>query len=199
MYDIYIDKNEIFEASFKIEGIDSNVKPKCRLVLEHSKYNILFEGTISGDKCSIPIKKLKYILESGDKGKLKLEIIADDVYFTPWESEFHAKTSKKLTVEVKSAQTNAKTVTVKPTASATIKNTVHNKIPVIKDKSQFMHELRRQFNKYNISLSNIVQNEGRIKTITGHLLKSKSYSHLNLAGDAILEIITRSLSDKNKK
>ena len=41
------------------------------------------------------------------KGNLKLEVIADDVFFTPWESTFEVQASKKVTVEIKS-QTYAK-------------------------------------------------------------------------------------------
>ena len=37
---------------------------------------------------------------------LKLEVIAEDTYFTPWESNFEVDTAKKVQVEVKSQQGN---------------------------------------------------------------------------------------------
>ena len=49
-----------------------------------------------------PIKKLKGLLEGNAKGEIKLEVIAEDTYFTPWKSEFVVEASKTLTVEVKS-------------------------------------------------------------------------------------------------
>ena len=42
------------------------------------------------------------MLDENTQGNIKLEVIADDVYFTPWESNFIIETSKKLTVEVTS-------------------------------------------------------------------------------------------------
>ena len=36
-----------------------------------------------------------------ENGGMKLEVIADDMYFSPWESEYELKQSKKVTVEVK--------------------------------------------------------------------------------------------------
>ena len=34
-------------------------------------------------------------------GEMKLEVIAEDMYFNPWNSEFELKKSKNITVEVK--------------------------------------------------------------------------------------------------
>ena len=36
-----------------------------------------------------------------ENGNIRLEVIADDMYFSPWSSEFNLETSKKVTVEVK--------------------------------------------------------------------------------------------------
>lgn len=187
MYNIYIDKNETFEASFQIEGIDSNVKPKCRLVLESSKFNILFEGTIQNNKCIIPIKKLKAILESGDTGKLRLEVIADDVYFTPWEQDFIASVSKKLTVEVKSNNSSI----IKPTMTAVVNNT-KEPLKVINENA-LIKDFNKYFKKYNISLINVVNKKNQIKAITESVLKSKSYSNLNLSSQRLIDIVIKSL------
>ena len=46
--------------------------------------------------CEIPIKPLKHLLENNDKGKMILEVVADDTYFSPWESEFVVDSFKKL-------------------------------------------------------------------------------------------------------
>ena len=43
-------------------------------------------------------EELKGIVK--ESGNLRLEVIADDMYFNPWESEYDLKTTKKVTVEV---------------------------------------------------------------------------------------------------
>ena len=64
---------------------------------------MLFNGKInSSGKCSIPVKKLKGLIDETSKGDIRLEVIAEDTYFTPWESKFEIEASKKVTVEVKS-------------------------------------------------------------------------------------------------
>lgn len=104
MYRLFTDKAEIFECDIKVEGTSLN-KSKARLVIETQNYSLLFNGKIdSSGKCSIPIKKLKGLIEENSKGNIKLEIIAEDTYFTPWETTFEVEASKKVTVEVKSQE-----------------------------------------------------------------------------------------------
>tara|TARA_R110000782_G_scaffold270369_1_gene370617 strand:- start:5757 stop:6335 length:579 start_codon:yes stop_codon:yes gene_type:complete len=102
MYTLYTDKSEDFTCNIGIEGaILSNTQ--ARLVLESQDLNLLFEGKINSEgKCVIPIKQLKSFLNEGATGNLKLEVIADGSYFTPWEDNFTLKTHKKVTVEVDS-------------------------------------------------------------------------------------------------
>jgi hypothetical protein len=102
MYKLYTDKTELFECTIKLEGASIS-KSKVRLVVESTEINLLFPGKIDTDgKCTIPVSKLKGLLDENTQGNIKLEVIADDVYFTPWESNFIIETSKKLTVEVTS-------------------------------------------------------------------------------------------------
>ena len=95
MYTLYTDKQELFECSISLEG--ASVKnSKVRLVVEADNLNLLFKGTIdSSGKCTVPIRKLKNLLEESTKGKIRLEVIADDTYFTPWESDFEVETARK--------------------------------------------------------------------------------------------------------
>lgn len=102
MYKLFTDKTELFECNIKLEGA-SLKNSQARLVIESEDVNLLFKGQITSEgKCIIPIKKLKGLLEGNTKGEIKLEVIAEDTYFTPWKSEFVVEASKKLTVEVKS-------------------------------------------------------------------------------------------------
>ena len=104
MYKLFTDKTELFECDIKLEGA-SLKNSQARLIIESSEISLLFKGEItSSGKCKIPVKKLKGLLEENAKGNIKLEVIADDTYFTPWESKFEVDTSKKVTVEIKSQQ-----------------------------------------------------------------------------------------------
>jgi len=106
MYKLYTDKTEIFECDIQLTGA-SLKNSKARLIVETPDVNLLFKGEIlKGGKCRVPVKKLKGILGETSEGKIKLEVIADDTYFNPWESEFKVESSKQITVEVKSQSSN---------------------------------------------------------------------------------------------
>ena len=105
MYKLYTDKQENFECKLKLEGA-SLKEAFARLILESEDMNLVYNGTIdSNGKCNVPIKKLRGILDESTKGEMKLEVVAEDVYFQPWQSEFIIETAKKLSVEVISHQT----------------------------------------------------------------------------------------------
>ena len=100
MYTLYTDKSEDFKCNIGVEGADIS-NTFARLVLENKNVNLMFEGKVSKDgTCIIPIKKLKHILPEGTEGKMKLEVVADDTFFSPWEDEFSVKINKRVTVEV---------------------------------------------------------------------------------------------------
>jgi len=102
MYKLYTDKPELFECDIQIEGA-SLKKSTARLVVETSDYSLMFNGKISeSGRCEIPIRKLKGLIDESSKGNIRLEVIAEDTYFTPWKSEFDIKASKQVTVEVRS-------------------------------------------------------------------------------------------------
>lgn len=100
MYTLYVDKAEDFKCNIGVEG--ANIKDtQARLVLESKDMNLLYEGTVSSDgSCTIPVKKLKNILEEGTTGKMKLEVIAEDTFFSPWDDDFIVKAKKQVKVEV---------------------------------------------------------------------------------------------------
>ena len=113
MYKLFTDKAELFECSISLQGA-SLKKSKARLVVETPEYSLLFNGTISkGGKCEIPIRKLKGLIDEDTKGNIRLEVIAEDTFFTPWESDFEVDASKKVTLEVKSQSTKKPIVETK--------------------------------------------------------------------------------------
>lgn len=180
MYKIYTDKTETFEANIELTGADVN-NSFARLVLESDKWNLTFKGTIDNrGKVNIPIKKLKGVLNEGDQGKLKLEIVADDTYFLPWEDKFEVKTNKKVTVEVKSQEdTEVILEEVKP--KVTLKGT---KLTPQIDKS-LVKEYIKTLHKYNIPLDNINEHQTRLNKVTQNFIKENQIS-----GDIQDEFIT---------
>lgn len=165
MYTLYTDKQELFECSISLEG--ASVKnSKVRLVVEADNLNLLFKGTIdSNGKCTVPIRKLKNLLEESTKGKIKLEVIADDTYFTPWESDFEVETARKVTVEVKS-QTNKNTLTENKTG-VTVKN-----IKV----GDHIQNLSKMLVKENINVNNMSKNKDKLNNIIASYLKTNKIS-----------------------
>ena len=97
-YKIYKDRSEEFSCEMSIEGADQN-EAKSRLIIESDDWTLMFDGEIKNGKCIIPIKKLS-ILNEGQKGTIRLEVIAEGNIFVPWEDTFEVKLSKKVTVKV---------------------------------------------------------------------------------------------------
>ena len=99
-YYLYTDKPNKFNCNVEIEGTSLS-KSKVRLVIESEDMTYLFNGRIENNGvCEVNIPKTKHFLSEGSKGLMRLEVIADDVYFEPWSSEFNVKTNKKVNVVV---------------------------------------------------------------------------------------------------
>ena len=98
-YSVYKDKSETFSCDVSVEGAKLN-ETQARLILESDDWTLMFEGEIDRNgKCNIPIKKLN-IFEEGVVGRIRLEVIAENTVFTPWEDDFKVKVSKKVTVQL---------------------------------------------------------------------------------------------------
>ena len=98
MYTLYSDKNNIFECDIQLEGASLS-QAFARVIVEGDNLNLVFNGNITNDgNCRIEMPKLNMLKEGGE---MKLEVIADDMYFNPWNSPFELKKSKNITVEVK--------------------------------------------------------------------------------------------------
>ena len=98
-FQVYKDKSENFSCDVLVEGAKIS-ETQARLILESDDWTIMFNGEIDNHgKCTIPIKKLN-IFEEGTMGKIRLEVIAENTVFIPWEDEFKVKMSKKVMVEL---------------------------------------------------------------------------------------------------
>ena len=99
-YILYTDRKENFSCDIALEGARLN-EAFARIILETNELSYVFNGQIDGNgKCRIPIRPLKGLMEVRDMGKMVLEVVADDTYFQPWESEFVVDAHKKLEVKI---------------------------------------------------------------------------------------------------
>jgi len=101
-YKLYTDKNNKFQCTVQVEGT-SLKNSQARVIIETSgDVCYMFRGKIyENGVCEFEVPKLKNILSEGDKGILRMEVIADDVHFEPWNSEFSVVAEKKVSVVVK--------------------------------------------------------------------------------------------------
>lgn len=176
MYKLYTDKTELFECSIKLEGAKLS-NSKARLVVESTELNLLFPGTIdSSGKCVIPISKLRGLLDESTQGNIKLEIIADDTYFTPWESNFMVEASRRLTVEVKSQaaaiiESQAPKVTVE--VANEVQETLENQeIPL--SIQEHIVKIFKMISKENINIKNITYKKDQLNNIVATYLQENT-------------------------
>ena len=160
MYKLFTDKSELFECDIKLRGA-SLKKSKARLVVETQDYSLMFNGSISkGGKCEIPIRKLKGLIDEDTTGNIRLEVIAEDTFFTPWESDFEVETSKKVTVEVKS-QTFKKPI-------------VEAKVKITNTEQQHVVSLLKLLVNENINIKNISYKRNKLNNIVATYLKENT-------------------------
>jgi hypothetical protein len=97
-YPLYKDKGENFSCDIYVEGAKTD-ETITRLIIETEDWTLMFPGEIKNGKVNIPIRKLN-LFEEGQRGKIKLEVIAEGSVFIPWEDEFKIKVSKKVSVSL---------------------------------------------------------------------------------------------------
>jgi len=165
MYKLFTDKSETFECDIKIDGASLS-KSKSRLIVETKDYSLMFTGKIdSTGKCKIPIRKLKGLIDESTKGSIKLEVIADDTFFTPWESTFEIEASKSVTVEVKS-QSNKKVLREK----VQVKNVKQEVTP--KEVNHVVNIMKLLIRE-NINIKNLTIKKDRVNKIIATYCKHK--------------------------
>jgi|TARA_R110002012_G_scaffold215014_3_gene386112 hypothetical protein len=143
MYTLYSDKNNIFECDIQLEGASLS-QAFARVIVEGENLNLVFNGNINNEgNCRIEMPKLNMLKEGGE---MKLEVIADDMYFNPWNSNFELKKSKNITVEVKQPTTNV----IKENKAKVIVN-VNQDTPVRKKKKLIKPQIKEsKFTKQDL-------------------------------------------------
>ena len=184
MYKLFTDKSELFECDIKLEGASLS-KSKARLVVETSDYSLLFKGEInSNGKCEIPIRKLKGLIDENTTGNIRLEVIAEDTFFTPWESDFEVDASKKVTVEVKSQQTK------KPIIEAKVEVEVKDEKPTITEKDHIIN-LFKLLIKEDINVDNISFKRNELNNIVATYLQENTVKDTNKIINGVLKVLEK--------
>ena len=180
MYKLFTDKTELFECNISLQGA-SLKKSKARLVVETKDYSLLFNGSInSNGKCEIPIRKLKGLIDEDTNGSIRLEVIAEDTFFTPWQSDFEVETSKKVTVEVKT-QTTQKPILE---AKATVKPQ-----QVTKSEKDHVVNLFKLLIKEDININNISYKRNKLNNIVATYLKENTINNTEKIINGVLKIL----------
>ena len=184
MYKLFTDKSELFECNISLQGA-SLKKSKARLVVETSDYSLLFNGNInSSGKCEIPIRKLKGLIDENTTGNIRLEVIAEDTFFTPWESDFEVDASKKVTVEVKSQTTK------KPIVETKVKVKVKDEKPTITEK-QHVINLFKLLIKEDINVDNISFKRNELNNIVATYLQENTVRNTSKVIKGVLKVLEK--------
>lgn len=131
-YKLFLDKSNLFECDIQLMGA-SFKNSFARIIVEGKDHTYVFKGEIDQyGHCSVEINKLRSIFETNETGTIKLEVIADDVYFSPWEDNFHTDLYKKIDVVIKEQQEPSK-----PIISVSVKEPLKKKEEKITNKSIF--------------------------------------------------------------
>ena len=180
MYKLFTDKTELFECNISLQGA-SLKKSKARLVVETQDYSLLFNGSInSNGKCEIPIRKLKGLIDEDTSGNIRLEVIAEDTFFTPWQSDFEVETSKKVTVEVKT-QTTQKPILE---AKATVKPQ-----QVTTSEKKHVVNLFKLLIKEDINIDNISYKRNKLNNIVATYLKEHTIKDTEKIINGVLKVL----------
>ena len=184
MYKLFTDKSELFECDIKLEGASLS-KSSARLVVETQDYSLLFKGDInSSGKCEIPIRKLKGLIDENTTGNIRLEVIAEDTFFTPWESDFEVDASKKVTVEVKSQTTK------KPIVETKVNVKVKDEKPTLTEKDHVINLLKLLV-KEDINIENISYKRNALNNIVATYLQENTVKNTGKVINGVLKILEK--------
>ena len=171
MYKLYTDKVENFEAVIRLEGASPS-KSKARLIVESDNFSLLFKGKVnSNGKVTIPVRRLKGLLDENTQGTVRLEVIAEDTFFTPWESKFEVHTSKKVTVEVKSQNTQ-----LIESKKPKVRVEVMNEQTVTNTEREHVINIVKLLIKENINLNNLTIKKNKLNNIIGEYITENNVS-----------------------
>ena len=111
-------------------------------------------------------------------------MIAEDTFFTPWESDFEVDASKKVTVEVKSQTTK------KPIVETKVKVKVKDEKPTITEKDHVIN-LFKLLIKEDINVENISFKRNELNNIVATYLKENTVKNTGKVIDGVLRVLEK--------
>jgi len=114
MYKLYLDKQEDFICEVAVKN--ASLKDAfARMIVESDDLTLMFKGEIKDGKCTVPIKRLKGLLDENVKGNISLEVIVEDTLFVPWKEDFVIEHHTDVKVKVEEQKKPSKpTIEVRP-------------------------------------------------------------------------------------
>ena len=190
MYKLFTDKTELFECDINISGASLS-KTSARLVVETPELNLLFKGEVdSKGKCVVPIKKLRGLIDESSQGSIKLEVIAEDTYFIPWESEFEVEQSKKVTVEVISqnqSDTKEPTINKGPIVEVT---GIKEEIVTLSEKQHVINILKLLV-KEDINLENLSFRKNKLNKVIAEYVENNPIEKKGKVIDKVVKVLSK--------
>ena len=127
-YELFLDK----PTEFTCEVLVKNASLKgafARMIVESAGLKLMFDGQLKDGKCVVPIRRLKGLLDENVKGKMHLEIIVEDTYFSPWKDEFTIQEHTSIKVKVEEQKKSSKPIVevrpIKSTISFPVQDLVY--------------------------------------------------------------------------
>ncbi len=189
MYKLFTDKTELFECDINISGASLS-KTSARLVVETPELNLLFKGEVdSKGKCVVPIKKLRGLIDESSQGSIKLEVIAEDTYFIPWESEFSVEQSKKVTVEVIS-QSKENSSLVESTTPKIQVSGIKENIVTLSEKQHVLNILKLLI-KEDINLNNLSFKKNKLNKIVAEYIGSNPIAETGKVINKVVSVLSK--------
>jgi hypothetical protein len=166
-YKLYLDKPEEFMCEMAVKNA-SMKDAFARMVVKTDNLTLMFEGQLKDGKCSVPIRRLKGILDENTKGKMHLEVIVEDTYFQPWQDDFviEEHTSVKVKVEEQVKPKSKPSVVVKSMTNILTEETTKKKLSTPAQDMMFICE------KMGITKSNLVKKQNDFKAIVKEYFKA---------------------------
>ena len=148
MYELFIDRPTEFICEIAVKN--ANLKNAfARMIIKSDNVTLLCEGKIENGKCIIPIQRLKGLLDENVRGKMILEVVVEDTYFSPWHDEFLTEEHTSVKVKVNEAKVSNKPVVEVKVPAKTKKNNINVYVP--------LHEISRICQKFGINRSNLTR------------------------------------------
>jgi len=161
-YKLYLDKPTTFECEVAVKN--ASLKGAfARIILESGDMNFVFNGEIKNERCIVPIKKLKGLLEENTSGKISLEVVVEDTYFKPWEDSYLTETNKAVKVKIQEQVESS----FKPTVNVKVES------PKKYNLSEAVSELLYICKKLGITKETVISNKRKqFKTMLNEYFKA---------------------------